>query len=284
MLVVISIIAILSSIIVVAVFKIQVYVQREGAKTELSTFEVGFDYYYEHFKEYPYDFDNFDGDPNINGYRFEGKPCPDYGLLGSVAVSNYLRDIENTYGSAEREVVVANIVCVWALSYRDAEKDIGPFVTFDEGRLEAIGEFTDNKYIHIDNDKNKPYKSKYGNKVLIYNDSWGKPYVFDVNWRWNISANPNVNTISRDGHDYVGRRFCGNQDSFVSISPTASAAKDAEFFRRGHWLRKKVLAPVDIWTRGPDGENDPNNNGRDDNKDDVADDADELVDDIVSWN
>lgn len=250
-------------------------------RTELSNLKVGFEYYYEHFKEYPFDYDNFDGDPNYNDSEFEGVPCPDFGLLASEDISKYLDSIGD---ESEREVVIANIICVWALSFHDPEKEIGLFVTFDENRLIHIGDFEDNQYLHIDDDIKKPYKSKYGKRAFVYNDRYGNPYVFDINWRWNISSNPKVTFIARDEHDYVGRHFCGNTDSIASISPKYQANTKREFFRRGHWLRKNVLAPVDIWSRGPDGKTDPNNNGRDDNNDGKADDPDELVDDIVSWN
>lgn len=280
MLVVIAIIAILmSTVATVAILLLSKTAPPLAAKTEIEKALVGFDAYYNHFKEYPYDYDNLDGRPDTNSYSNKKNiKCPDYGLLASNELTAYLNELAQDKGMAEFEIVLANIVAVWALSYRDEGKDIGPFMEFNEANFKYVGNFTDNAYLHLNNNKKEPYKSIYGNKALIYLDPWGNPYVFDINWRWHLSTNPNAR-ISIDEHDYVGRKFTSGVDPFDPKNT------NSEFFRRGHWknINKTIMLPVDIWSRGPDGVTDPNNNGLDDNNNGKVDEPEELIDDVVSW-
>ena len=251
-LVVITIIAILASLFVSGFGIFQTKSNNAICATEIKAYDNAIAKYLSTYHSYPYDYDNFDGDPNENGSG--GK---DFGLETIPYIE--------TLSGEEREIAIANVCIYYALTYSDPFKrktaSITDFQSIRRQKLEVKFQYKGT----IDGTYTAAQESEIreGLRVEAYLllDPWNKPYIFDENVRWKNSLPGNITLSFPDENDYVGREFTDSET-------------------RSH-------KDFDIWSFGPDKKNDPKNNGKDDTEPPnhlVDEEKLELKDDVCSWN
>lgn len=252
-LIVIAIIAILAGLFVAGIGRFQSKSNEAICATEIKAFENAIAKYLSTYHAYPYDYDNFDGDPNENGNG--GK---DFGL-------DPIPYIESISDDGEREVAIANVCMYYALTYSNPyERQTAAITDLQNVRRKKLDHYFEFKGKIRGNlspsELNEAIDGLRSQAYLLL-DPWGNPYVFDENVRWRNSTGNNITLLFPDENDYVGRHFSDSGTRFH---------KD-----------------FDIWSFGQNRKNDPKNNGVDDTDPPnylIDEQKLELKDDICSWN